>query len=45
MLRSLLHGFATLEAADAFQIDTDVDASFLWLIGFIDQGLRARVTA
>ena len=41
MLRSILHGFATLEAAGGFQIDTDVDDSFTWMIGFIDQGLQA----
>lgn len=42
MLRSVLHGFATLEAVGGFQIDTDVDDSFAWMLGFIDQGLRAR---
>ena len=42
MLRSMLHGFATLEAAGSFQIDADVDDSFTWMIGFIDQGLKAR---
>jgi AcrR family transcriptional regulator len=41
MLRSILHGFATLEAADGFQIDTDVDASFTWMIDFIDHGLQS----
>ncbi len=41
MLRSLLHGFATLEAIGSFQIDADVDDSFTWMIGFIDQGLKA----
>jgi AcrR family transcriptional regulator len=41
MLRSSLHGFATLEAADGFQIDTDVDDSFTWMIDFIDHGLQA----
>ncbi|MBF4572015.1 WHG domain-containing protein [Herbiconiux sp. VKM Ac-1786] len=45
MLRSVLHGFATLEAGDGFQIDTDVDASFLWLIDFVDLGLRARASS
>jgi hypothetical protein len=40
-VRSFLHGFATLEAAGGFQIDTDVDASFGWLVGFMDRGLRA----
>ena len=28
MLRSILHGFATLESSDAFHIDTDIDDSF-----------------
>ena len=41
MLRSILHGFATLEAAGGFQIDASVDDSFTWMIDFIDQGLRA----
>ncbi|MFE1441388.1 TetR/AcrR family transcriptional regulator [Streptomyces sp. NPDC058739] len=41
MLRSLCHGFATLEAADAFQWSADVDESFEWLIAFADRGLRA----
>jgi AcrR family transcriptional regulator len=41
MLRSVLHGFATLEAAGGFQIDTDVDDSFTWIIDFIDRGLRS----
>jgi AcrR family transcriptional regulator len=41
MLRSVLHGFATLEAADGFQISTDVDDSFTWIIDFIDHGLRS----
>ena len=35
-----LHGFATLEAAGGFQIDTDVDDSFTWMIAFIDHGLQ-----
>jgi AcrR family transcriptional regulator len=41
MLRSILHGFATLEAAGGFQIDADVDDSFTWIINFIDHGLQA----
>ena len=41
MLRSMLHGFATLEASNGFQMATDVDASFTWVIEFIDRGLRA----
>ncbi len=39
MLRSLFHGFAVLEAAGGFQMETDVDDSFEWLIGFVDRGL------
>jgi AcrR family transcriptional regulator len=42
MLRSVLHGFATLEAIGSFQINADVDDSFTWMLGFIDQGLKAR---
>jgi AcrR family transcriptional regulator len=40
MLRSMLHGFATLEVAGGFQIDTDIEDSFAWMIAFIDQGLQ-----
>ncbi|MEV8374710.1 TetR-like C-terminal domain-containing protein [Kribbella sp. NPDC056861] len=39
MLRSLLHGFATLEASEVFQLGTDIDESFTWLVGFVDRGL------
>lgn len=42
MLRSLLHGFTTLDAAGGFQLDTDVDASFTWMLDFIDHGLTTR---
>jgi AcrR family transcriptional regulator len=45
LLRSVLHGFATLEAADGFQIDTSVDDSFSWLISFLDHGLHAVTVA
>jgi AcrR family transcriptional regulator len=41
MLRSILHGFATLEASNGFQMNTDVDDSFTWMVDFIDRGLRA----
>ncbi|WP_375423802.1 TetR-like C-terminal domain-containing protein [uncultured Friedmanniella sp.] len=44
MLRSALHGFVTLEAAGGFQYDTDVTASFAWLVSTIDQGLRTTAT-
>ena len=42
MLRSILHGFATLEAIGSFHIRADVDDSFTWLLSFVDQGLKAR---
>ncbi|GAA4186459.1 TetR/AcrR family transcriptional regulator [Streptosporangium oxazolinicum] len=41
MLRSLSHGFATLQANNGFQWSADVDESFEWLIAFVDRGLRA----
>ena len=44
MLRSMLHGFSTLEVAGGFQIDTDIDDSFTWMITFIDHGLRATTS-
>jgi AcrR family transcriptional regulator len=40
MLRSVLHGFSTLEAAGGFQIDAPVDDSFTWMIDFLDRGLH-----
>lgn len=40
-LRSMLHGFAILEAAGGFQINTDIDQSFTWMISLIDHGLHA----
>lgn len=43
MLRSLLRGFTALEAIGSFQIDVDLDDSFTWTLGFIDQGLRAHL--
>ena len=42
MLRSILHGFSTLETMGSFQINADVDDSFTWMLGFIDQGLKAK---
>jgi len=42
MLRSMLHGFSSLEAIGSFQINADVDDSFTWMLGFIDQGLKAK---
>jgi AcrR family transcriptional regulator len=44
MLRGILHGFATLEASGAFQMDTDTDDSFTWMVTFIDHGLQAIVS-
>lgn len=41
MLRSILHGFTMLEASDGFQMSTDVDESFTWMVDFLDEGLRA----
>jgi AcrR family transcriptional regulator len=41
MLRTVLHGYASLEASGGFQFNTDVDDSFTWMIAFIDQGLQA----
>src|SRR5262249_56494916 len=44
-LRSLIHGFATLEASDGFGIPLDIDSSFQRLIGDYIAGLRARIEA
>jgi AcrR family transcriptional regulator len=41
MLRSILHGFGTLEAAGSFQVDAPVEDSFAWIVDFIDHGLQA----
>lgn len=41
LLRSVLDGFSTFEASGGFQIDTSVDESFTWVLGFLDRGLRA----
>lgn len=40
-VRSLCHGFATLQATNGFQWSTDIDESFTWLIAFTDRGLRS----
>ena len=45
MLRSVLHGFSSLEAAGGFQIDASVDDSFTWMINFLDHGLHAITTS
>ena len=44
MLRSVLHGFVTLEVGGGFQVDASVEESFAWMINFIDQGLTALTT-
>ena len=41
MLRSILHGFATLEAAGSFQIDAPRRRQLHLDVDFIDQGLQA----
>lgn len=38
-LRSLFHGFATLQAAGGFQWTGDPDDTFEWLVSFVDRGL------
>jgi AcrR family transcriptional regulator len=39
-LRSMVHGFSSLEAAGAFGMPVDLDASFHWLINLFITGLR-----
>jgi AcrR family transcriptional regulator len=41
MLRSMLHGFATLEVDGGFRFDTDVDDSFTWMVDLVDRGLTS----
>jgi AcrR family transcriptional regulator len=41
MLRSMLHGFATLEVTGGFMIDASVDDSFAWMVHLIDDGLKS----
>jgi AcrR family transcriptional regulator len=45
VVRSALHGFATLEADDGFGLPLDLDASFDLLVATLDQGLRATSPA
>ncbi|MCA5924281.1 TetR/AcrR family transcriptional regulator [Curtobacterium oceanosedimentum] len=40
VLRSVVHGFATTEAAGGFRMGTDVKASAAWLVEFLDRGFR-----
>ena len=39
-LRSIVHGFSSLEVAGAFGMPVDLDASFHWLINLFIAGLR-----
>ena len=39
-MRSMFHGFATLQAANGFQWSGDPDETFHWMIEFVDRGLR-----
>ncbi|RKS79945.1 AcrR family transcriptional regulator [Motilibacter peucedani] len=41
-LRSIFHGFATIEAGGGFQWSTDTDESFEWLVDLVDRGLQGR---
>ncbi|MGV9415279.1 TetR/AcrR family transcriptional regulator [Nocardia sp. NPDC003693] len=38
-LRSTFHGFATLQSGGGFQWDGEPDASFAWMVRFLDRGL------
>lgn len=40
-LRSVFHGFATLQAANGFRWSADVDESLEWLVALVDGGLRS----
>jgi AcrR family transcriptional regulator len=44
-LRSVIHGFATLEAAGAFGLPLDIDTSFRQLVQIYIAGLRAQISA
>src|SRR5947209_6813667 len=41
-LRSIVHGFSSLEVAGGFRMPVDLDASFQWLINLFIAGLRRR---
>lgn len=41
MVRCTIHGYAVLQAANAFQWGNDPDESVLWMIQFVDAGLKA----
>ena len=44
-VRSILHGFAVLQASNGFQWAADPDVSFAWMVDFVDRGLRVRSEA
>ncbi len=44
-LRSMVHGFASLEVGGGFQYSTDIDESFTWLVSLIDHGLKSAQAA
>jgi AcrR family transcriptional regulator len=39
-MRCMIHGFASLSAADGFQWGADPEMSFDWMIEFMERGLR-----
>jgi AcrR family transcriptional regulator len=41
ILRCMMHGYALLQAAGAFQWGNDPDESLAWMIRFVDTGLTA----
>jgi AcrR family transcriptional regulator len=41
MLRCMIHGYALLQAANAFHWDNDPDESVAWMVRFVDAGLTA----
>lgn len=43
-LRSIVHGFSSLEMAGAFGMPIDLDASFAWLINLFIAGLKKTST-
>ena len=43
-LRSIVHGFISLEAAGGFKMPVDTDASFHWLIALFITGLQRPTT-
>lgn len=45
LLRSLLHGFVTLEVTGGFRIDTPVDDSFTWALDVIHSGLSTAAAS